>query len=192
MVTPIMGSKSVFVALFLFLLGLSPEPISLATWTAAGLAAVAVALIGWPTKVRPRYREWLSRYAPLQLSDWSIPWFRTSPINPTPSTFFVMFSTLGFSFALIPEPRKISRLERSGRRWMWASSLPMGGQAVLMSFAIGFFRCPPLRTFSFVQGLWAILLVAFLGRRKGLREGNVSRSTQIRRANGSGLLVLGI
>ena len=42
------------------------------------------------------------------------------------------------------------------------------------------------------RGLWAILLVAFLGRRMGLREGNASRSTQIRRAIGAGLLVLGI
>ena len=64
---------------------------------------------------------------------------------------------------------------------------------VLMSFAIGFFRVPTeANVFYSCRGLWAILLVAFLGRRMGLREGNVSRSTQIRRAIGAGLLVLGI
>ena len=50
MVTPIMGSKSVFVALFLFILNLSPTPLGPATWTAAILAAIAVALIGWPAR----------------------------------------------------------------------------------------------------------------------------------------------
>ena len=197
MVTPIMGSKSVFVALFLFLLGLSPEPISLATWTASGLAAVAVALIGWPTKGSspslPGIALALCTAAAFGLVDSMVPHFthQSDPFN----VLFVMFSTLGLlSFALIPLSQgKFLGSRGRADRWMWASSLPMGGQAVLMSFAIGFFRVPTeANVFYSCRGLWAILLVAFLGRRMGLREGNISRSTQIRRAIGAGLLVLGI
>jgi hypothetical protein len=127
------------------------------------------------------------------LVDSMVPHFthQSDPFN----VLFVMFSTLGLlSFALIPLSQgKFLGSRGRADRWMWASSLPMGGQAVLMSFAIGFFRVPTeANVFYSCRGLWAILLVAFLGRRMGLREGNVSRSTQIRRAIGAGLLVLGI
>ena len=45
----------------------------------------------------------------------------------------------------------------------------MGGQAVLMSFAIGFFRVPTeANVFYSCRGLWAILLVAWLGKHMGL------------------------
>ena len=50
MVTPIMGSKSVFVALFVFLFELTREP-SGGTWIAI-LAAFAVLLIAWPWLVK--------------------------------------------------------------------------------------------------------------------------------------------
>ena len=50
MVSPLMGVKSILVAFFLVLLGFSHEPIASYTWVAAGLTAVAVALIGWPAR----------------------------------------------------------------------------------------------------------------------------------------------
>jgi len=197
MVTPIMGSKSVFVALFLFLFGLSPHPIGLETWAAAGLAAIAVALIGWPSKAMPSSFVGiflaLGTAAGFGLVDSMVPHFthQSDPFN----ILFVMFSTLGLlSFLLIPLSRG-NFLASRGRadRWMWASSLPMAGQAVLMSFAIGFFRVPTeANVFYSCRGLWAILLVAWLGKRMGLHESNAPPSTQIRRIIGASLLLLGI
>ena len=55
--TPIMGSKPIFVALFLMLAGLSTQAPSIETLIAAILATFAVALIGWPSsKSRTSYR----------------------------------------------------------------------------------------------------------------------------------------
>ena len=50
LITPIMGSKPIFVALFVVLHGLSTERITWTIWVASSLAAIAIALIGWPEK----------------------------------------------------------------------------------------------------------------------------------------------
>ena len=47
--TPIMGSKPVFVAVFVALLNLTPNSLTHTTWIAVGLATLSIALIGWPS-----------------------------------------------------------------------------------------------------------------------------------------------
>ena len=69
----------------------------------------------------------------------------------------------------------------------------MGAQAVLMSLAIGFHHVPTeANVFYSCRGLWAILLVAWLGKRMGLEEGTIPKATQIRRLLGACLLLAGI
>ena len=197
MVTPVMGSKSVFVALFLFILNLSPTPLGPATWLAAILAAIAVALIGWPRQgAKPSIMGLgfaLATAAGFGLVDAMVPYFshRSDPFN----VLFSMFATVGLlSFLLVPFSQgKFLAFRGRADRWMWASCLPMGGQAVLMSFAIGFFRVPTeANVFYSCRGLWAILLVAWLGKRMGLHESNTQKTTQIRRIIGAICLLGGL
>jgi drug/metabolite transporter (DMT)-like permease len=197
MVTPIMGSKSVFVALFLFILNLSPTPLGPATWTAAILAAIAVALIGWPAQgSKPSLMGLgfaLATAIGFGLTDALVPHFshRSDPFN----VLFCMFATVGLlSFLLIPLSKgKFLAFRGRADHWMWASCFPMGAQAVLMSIAIGFHQVPTeANVFYSCRGLWAILLVTWFGKKIGLLEGTVPKATQRRRLLGASLLLAGI
>lgn len=197
MVTPIMGSKSVFVALFLFILNLSPTPLGPATWTAAILAAIAVALIGWPAQgSKPSLMGLgfaLATAAGFGLVDALVPHF--SHLSDPFNVLFSMFATVGLlSFLLIPLSKgKFLAFRGRADRWMWASCFPMGAQAVLMSIAIGFHHVPTeANVFYSCRGFWAILLVAWFGKRIGLEEGTIPKATQIRRLLGACLLLAGI
>ena len=204
MVTPIMGSKSVFVALFLFILNLSPTSLGPATWTAAILAAIAVALIGWPARgANPSLMGLgfaLATAAGFGLVDAlvgsrddQIPYF--SNLSDPYNVLFSMFATVGLlSFLLIPLSRgKFLAFRGRADRWMWASCFPMGAQAVLMSIAIGFHHVPTeANVFYSCRGFWTILLVAWFGKRIGLEEGTIPKATQIRRLLGACLLLGGI
>ena len=196
-VTPVMGSKSVFVALFLFILNLSPTPLGPTTWAAAILAAIAVALIGWPTQgAKPSLMGLgfaLATAAGFGLVDALVPHF--SHLSDPFNVLFSMFATVGLlSFLLIPLSKgKFLGFRGRADRWMWASCFPMGAQAVLMSLAIGFHHVPTeANVFYSCRGLWAILLVAWLGNRMGLKEGTIPKGTQIRRLLGACLLLAGI
>ena len=197
MVTPIMGSKSVFVALFLFILSLSPAPLGPETWTAAILAAIAVALIGWPTQgSKPSLMGLgfaLATATGFGLVDALVPHF--SHLSDPFNVLFSMFAAVGLlSFLLIPLSKgKFLAFRGRADRWMWASCFPMGAQAVLMSIAIGFHHVPTeANVFYSCRGLWAILLVAWFGKRIGLKEGAIPKATQIRRLLGACLLLAGI
>ena len=197
MVTPIMGSKSVFVALFLFILNLAPTPLGPATWTAAILAAIAVALIGWPAQgSKPSLMGLgfaLATAAGFGLVDALVPHF--SHLSDPFIVLFSMFATVGLlSFFLIPLSKgKFLAFRGRADRWMWASCFPMGAQAVLMSIAIGFHHVPTeANVFYSCRGFWAILLVAWFGKRIGLEEGTIPKATQIRRLLGACLLLAGI
>ena len=197
MVTPVMGSKSVFVALFLFILSLSPTPLGPETWMAAILAAIAVALIGWPNQgSKPSFMGLgfaLATAAGFGLVDALVPHF--SHLSDPFNVLFSMFAAVGLlSFLLIPLSRgKFLAFRGRADRWMWASCFPMGAQAVLMSIAIGFHHVPTeANVFYSCRGFWAILLVAWFGKRIGLKEGTIPKATQIRRLLGACLLLAGI
>ena len=97
-----MGVKSILVAFFLVLLGFSHEPIAASTWVAAGLTAVAVALIGWPARnsglTSAKGLSWPSHRR--RLSACSIRWFHISVIRRT---------LFGCYFVFL-DPRVCSRL----------------------------------------------------------------------------------
>ena len=49
LMTPIMGSKPIFVALFVTTLSLTPNNLTPSIWIAVALATLSIALIGWPS-----------------------------------------------------------------------------------------------------------------------------------------------
>ena len=187
--TPVMGSKPIFVAFFLMLAGLSTQAPSIETWIAAILATFAVALIGWPSsKSRTSYRGLilaLCAAAGFGLLDSLVPHFthKSDPFN----ILFCVFGTVGaFSLFLIPwSEGKLTPYRPASDLWMWASAFPMGAQAVLMSMAIGLYRVPTeANVFYSCRGLWAVLLVACIGNTIGLKEGKSHSSIILRRLIG--------
>ena len=47
---------------------------------------------------------------------------------------------------------------------MWLSALPMGGQAIFMSVAIGFYLVPTEANIFYAgRGFWSVVLVAVIG-----------------------------
>ena len=196
MVTPIMGAKSIFVALFVFAFGLTGNPSS-ETWIAVILAAFAVGLISWPEKggkfCLVAVSLGLVTAAGFGLTDSLVPHLAQ---QSTPShVIFVMFATVGVgSFFLIPLVKgRLFHYRKESDIWMLSSCIPMGFQAVLMSMAIGFYQVPAeANVFYACRGIWAILLASWIGRRMGLNEGTMTKPILLRRLIGASLLILGI
>jgi drug/metabolite transporter (DMT)-like permease len=196
MVTPIMGAKSIFVAFFVLLLGLSGTP-SQATWIAVTLAAVAVALIGWPAQGGKvsfmAIGLGLLTAAGFGLTDAMVP---SLAQQSTPShVVSIMFLTVGSaSILLIPLVRgTFFKIRKKADIWMFASCIPMGIQAVLMSMAIAFYQVPAeANVFYACRGIWAVILASWIGTRIGLKEGEMNKPVRIRRLLGASLLILGI
>ena len=77
--------------------------------------------------------------------------------------------------------------------WMWASALPMGIQAILMSLAIGMFKLPTeANVFYACRGLWAVLLIFLIGKSIGITEGKAPTRLIVRRSIGATLLFAGV
>ena len=196
MVSPLMGVKSILVAFFLVVLGFSESPIPPATWWAAGLTAIAVALIGWParhggfTNLKGIGLA-LASAASFSLLDSMVPHFshQTDPVR----MLFCIFGSLGvLSILLIPwKEEALFRRSEPGDNWVWTSGVLIALQAVLMSTAIACYRVPTeVNVVYSSRGFWTILLVAWLGKKLALSEGSVSQWTKIRRF--AGCLLLGI
>ncbi len=197
LITPIMGAKPVFVALFLILHGLSQNEINQETWAATGLSALAIGLLCWPPK-----RTSISilglilgllTAASFGLLDSLVPYFtfQSDPLN----VLFFIFGSVGlYSLALIPWAEGDFRSYRpQGDPWMWSSAVFMGIQAILMSLAIGLYQLPTeANVFYACRGMWAVLLVAWIGRKIGLKEGKSPKSLIVRRAIGSAILLFGV
>ncbi len=194
--TPILGSKSLFVAIFLVLLGFK-ETLPSQTWWAAGLAGVAVALLGWPTKnYRPSILGLVLAIvtaAGFGLTDAIVPQLtkKSDPFN----LLFTMVATVGLcSFAIIPVAKgRFLEWRGEADKWLILGSIPLALQAVCMSIAIGFYDVPTeTNVFYASRGLWSILFAAWFGRSIGVFEGSAPKTVLFRRFLGATLLIVGI
>ena len=199
LITPIMGSKPIFVALFVVLHGLSTERITWTIWVASSLAAIAIALIGWPEKQGkkpfPKIGLFLAicTAATFGLLDSLVPHYthQSSPLN----LLFFLFGSVGiYSICLIPFTEgQFIPFRKKADFWMWLSAAFMGAQAVLMSVAIGLYQVPAqANVFYACRGLWAVLLIAWIGNRIRIHESKAEKATIYRRAIGSCILILGV
>ena len=195
-ITPILGSKSLFVAVFIVLLGFK-DTLPSETWWAAGLAGIAVVLLGWPAK---NYRPSLVGLglailtaAGFGLTDALVPHFAKTadPFH----LLFVMIATVGLlSIFLIPFSKgTFIGWRKEADKWLLLGSIPMALQAMLMSIAIGFFDVPTeANVFYASRGLWSILFVAWFGSFIGISEGSAPKGVLVRRFLGAALLIGGI
>jgi hypothetical protein len=192
-----MGSKPVFVAIFVGTFSLTPNSLTPSIWIAVALATLSITLIGWPsTKAdfsQPGILLAVAGAAGFGLLDSLVPFF-THQSDPF-FLLFVVFGSVGlFSILLIPwtEGPFISYRSPSDL-WMWLSAIPMGGQAICMSMAIGFYQIPTQANIFYAgRGFWSIILVALLGGWLGLQEGKSSPTLLLRRMVGALLLLIGV
>ena len=197
LMTPIMGSKPVFVAIFVALFSFSPNSLTPSSWIAVGLATFSIALISWPsTKADsslPGILLAVAGAAGFGLLDSVVPFF-THNSDPF-FLLFIIFGSVGlFSILLIPWTEgSFIRYRPVSDHWMWFSAIPMGGQAICMSMAIGFYQVPTEANIFYAgRGFWSVILVTFLGGWLGLAEGKSSFSLLLRRILGALLLLIGV
>ena len=108
---------------------------------------------------------------------------------------FIVFGSVGlFSILLIPWTEgPFIRYRKTSDLWMWLSAVPMGGQAVCMSMAIGFYQIPTQANIFYAgRGFWSVILVALIGGWLGLKEGKSSQPILLRRMIGALLLLVGV
>lgn len=197
LMTPIMGAKPIFVAIFVVFFNPSVHELSPSTWIAVLLATIAIALISWPTKtLKVSYVGLglaLTGAAGFGLLDSLVPFFthQSDPYN----LLFIVFGSVGiFSILIIPWCEKeFFPYRPKSDRWMWASTIPMGAQAICMSMAIGFYHVPTEANIFYAgRGIWSIILVAILGSWLGLDEGKYPTKFLTKRLIGALLLVTGV
>ena len=195
--TPIMGSKPIFVALFVTTLSLTPNNLTPSIWIAVALATLSIALIGWPSTradfSSPGILLALTGAAGFGLLDSLVPFF-TNQSDPF-FLLFIVFGSVGlFSILLIPWVQgPFIRYRPESDFWMWLSAIPMGGQAICMSMAIGFYQIPTQANIFYAgRGFWSVMLVALMGGWLGLREGKSSKNLLFRRMVGALLLIVGV
>ena len=197
LMTPIMGSKPVFVAIFVATFSLTPNGLTPSIWIAVALATLSITLIGWPsTKADfspPGILLAVTGAAGFGLLDSLVPFF-THQSDPF-FLLFVVFGSVGlFSILLIPWTEgPFIRYRSPSDLWMWLSAIPMGGQAICMSMAIGFYQIPTQANIFYAgRGFWSVILVALLGGWLGLSEGKSSPKLLLRRMVGALLLLIGV
>ncbi|MBT7853087.1 MAG: EamA family transporter [Opitutae bacterium] len=196
LVTSIMGSKSLFVAFSLVLLDFR-DSLPAKIWIAASLAAIAVALLGWPAKgIKPSIASLILASftaAAFGFTDALVPHYAqtANPLN----LLFVMTLTVGIlSITVIPFVRgRLFEWRGTPDRWMALGSTLVAIQAIIISFAIGFFNVPTeVNILYSSRGLWSILLVVWIGHRIGITEATIPRIVLMRRLIGATLLLTGI
>lgn len=195
-VTSVMGSKSLFVALFLVLLQFETNlPGKL--WISAGLAGVAVALLGWPNKhYRPSFISLglaILTSAGFGLVDALVPQF--ARYGDKFNLLFVMVTTMGvLSIPVIPFCReKFFEWKPEADKWLLWGSILVAAQAVLMSRAVGFYEVPTEVNILYAsRGLWSIVFAIWLGKMIGLQDASSNKAVATRRILGASLLVVGI
>jgi len=195
-VTSVMGSKSLFVALFLVLLQFESNlPGKL--WISAALAGIAVGLLGWPNKhYTPHLLSLILAIftsACFGLVDALVPQF--ARYGDKFNMLFVMVATVGvLSIPVIPLCReKFFEWQPEADKWLLWGSILVAGQAVLMSIAVGFYNVPTEVNILYAsRGLWSIVFAMWLGKSIGLNDASSNKAVATRRIIGASLLVVGI
>ena len=196
-VTPTMGTKVIFVAIYgSVVFGRELPPVG---WLAVVLAGAAVVLLGL-TRNRAG-----SRRAVLAAIGWALvscsffamcdnlvsEW---SPRFGQPAFVVVMFLVVSLvSFALIPffnEP--LGAMPRAAWPWIGWGSFLLGLQALLLAVALTYGDPTVANTLYSSRGLWALVLVVALGPLFGNREGSLPRWVLASRLGGAVLILYAI
>ena len=194
--SPLMGSKAVFVAILSVLTG--AEAVSTSWWSAAGLTAFAVFLLGFSSWRQSR-QTWiavglaLSSAATYAVSDVLV-MARASGFGVSAFLAVVMCTQGALSFAMLPFFREPLRaIPRPAWGWLAGASGLMALQALILNQALGVYgHATPFNVIYSSRGLWGVLLVWMAGRFFGNFELAGGGSLLARRLTGATLLTVAV
>lgn len=175
LVTPLMGTKVVFVAIAVVLL--MGQSLSSALWFAAILTAIGIFVMGLGD-IKGGSALWftiiitLGSAACFGLSDVLVSWWA----GDFAKLSFLSFSclTIAICSAILWLFQKCPslRLNENGRKWAWWGALLVALQALGMGYALSFFAddATGINVVYASRGLWVIVLVVVLGKALGNQE----------------------
>lgn len=195
--TPVLGSKVVWVAIFLVVTGTAE--VDGRVWVAAGLTLVGIWLLQGGGLPHDRGRVWrtvlfaLASALAFSLADVVVQRWA----NRIGFGLFVLVSsgvTLGLSFLLWPMfAAPPWRLPRGGGGAMGWGGAILAVQAVSLFVAIGIYEIAAEANVIYsARGMWSVLLVWVVGHWFGNDERRAGRSVMGRRLGGSVLIVAAI
>lgn len=174
LVTPIMGTKVVFVALGVAVL--MGEPPSVALWTAAVLTAVGILTLGLADLRNGRNLVFtvsvtLASAMMFGLCDVLVSWWAADFGAPT----FLAIASAGVAVLSLATRGVPSRarvpLPVGGRVWAWAGAALIGLQAIIMGMSLSSFDdATGINVVYASRGLWVIALVVVFGAWLGNSE----------------------
>lgn len=176
LVTPLMGAKVIFVALFALILANQPPSGSLII--AAGLSAIGVGVMGAKDFAHSSHVAFTISFALASAALFALCDILVRKWAPAFGPLaFLTVSTAGMGLAslvvlVVMARRKHPSLPGPGaRKWVLWSSLLVGAQAVGLGYIIASNDdTTGINVVYGTRGLWAIILVAFLGPLMGNHE----------------------
>jgi len=196
LVTPLMGTKVVFVALGVVLLtGKIP---SVPLWIAAILTTVGILVMGIADFKKGRHLYFtvgitLASAAVFGLSDVLVSWWAADFGALTFITVgFVSVSIFSTVMWLIQKSPSL-KLTSGQKSWAWWGSILISLQALAIGLALSFFDdATGINVVYASRGLWAIVLVVVLGAALGNREHKDSGNAFWWRVAGTVILTIAI
>jgi drug/metabolite transporter (DMT)-like permease len=174
LVTPIMGTKVVFVAIGIVLL--TGKEISPALWIAAILTAIGIFLTGVADFAKGRHLLFtllvtLASAAIFGLCDVLVNWWAN---DFGPVSFLAIGSLVVAAFSIVmwlAQGRPTMAMPRSGATWAWWAAAMISVQAMLIGLSLSFFDdATGINVVYASRGLWVIVLVVLFGAFLGNSE----------------------
>jgi len=196
MVTPIMGTKVVFVALGVVLLtGKMP---SCALWIAAIMTALGILVMGMADMRKGQHLVFtilitLASAAVFGLCDVLVSWW--SPLFGAPTFLAIGSFVVGLLSGVLwlCQKRPNLRLPKAVGKWAWWGAFFIGLQAIFMGIGLGFFDdATGINVVYASRGLWVIVLVVVFGKALGNSEHHDTGRAFLWRVAGTVLLTAAI
>jgi len=195
--TPLLGSKVLFIVVFLTLAGGTPLPGQ--WWLAAALCSFGIFLVTWePRQERsPKSRQRIGAILALisagffGLTDTLFQLW--SPSLPLTIFIPVMFGSTGLWTLLAHATQTRSKTQpgrdgqnAKGSTWLWVGGFLLAGQALIMAFAIGLSGDAAGTNIIYgSRAILSVLMIAFLGHWLKMEEMGKGKGSAARRFIGS-------
>ena len=174
LVTPLMGTKVVFVAVGMVLI--TGKALTSALWIASFLTAIGIFVMGLGDIKGGSHLLFtilvtLGSAALYGLSDVLVNWWA----GGFGAMSFLALSCLGVSLASVImwfcQGRPSTKILPSGKSWAWWGAVLLAVQAMAIGLALSFFDdATGINVVYASRGLWVIVMVVLLGSLLGIRE----------------------
>jgi drug/metabolite transporter (DMT)-like permease len=194
--TPVLGSKVLFVAMFTVVLGAGRIPWT--WWLAVCLSATAVFMLSlshWRDRKRLLQTVALGMFSAALYSRCDLIFqMHAQEIGTFPFAGIMMAAVLLESFLLVPFFKQPLRsIPRAARPWaVWGSMLG-AAQSGGMAYTLGVYgQAAAVNVVYSTRGLWSIILVWLIGPWFGNQERDIGRGVMTRRLLGALLLLAAV